>query len=64
MKKHCATCTCTLTPLERLVEKVGQVEAAKLLRVSQAQVSRILNGGFTHARLQRELLALGHVEAA
>lgn len=50
-KRHCPTCTCLLTPLEVLVEECGQVEAARRLGSSQAQVSRVLAGGFTHQRL-------------
>lgn len=59
--KHCATCACKLTPLERLCEKEGQDGAAVVLGCSQSQVSRVLSGGFTATRLRLELLALQFV---
>lgn len=57
VKKHCATCTCTSTPLELLASELGQTEAARRLGTSQGHLSRCLSGGFTHARLKLELLA-------
>ena len=58
MQKHCPTCTCQQSPLERLVERLGQVEAAKKLGCSQGNLSHILTGPpFARRRLLMELLA-------